>query len=74
MARRAALIALGVGLLSCGGDDGSNNSWSCSWQCHSNDPPTSGSHTYPNGPNPTAQCTQDYGTGCNDFSCSCNQN
>ena len=33
----------------------------------------SGSHSYPDGPDPTPQCEVDYGTGCNDFSSSCNQ-
>jgi len=70
VARRTALIGLVLGLISCGGSE--SNDWSCTWQCHSNS--TSGSHTYPDGPDPTPQCTQDYGTGCNDFSCSCSQN
>jgi hypothetical protein len=70
MARRAALIGLALGLLCCG----SNDDWACTWQCNSAIPPASGTHTYPAGANPTAQCTQDDGTGCSDFSCSCNQN
>lgn len=77
MARRAALIALAVGLVSCGSNDGgSNNDWVCNWVCNSNDPPTHGSKTYPNGPNPGDQCTQEFGpgAGCNSISCTCTQN
>jgi hypothetical protein len=78
MARRAALstrlriiqlavVVLAVALASCGG----SKEWSCSWHCNSNG--QSGSHTYPNGPDPTAQCETDFGSACNDFTCSCNQ-
>lgn len=71
MARRAALIALVCGLVSCGSNGG--GSWSCHWQCHSNE--SSGTVTYPSGTsNPTQQCTTDKGSGCNDFECGCNQN
>jgi len=74
MARRAALIALVVGLASCGSNDGSGGNWSCQWQCNSSVPPMSGSATYPNGTNLTQQCAADHGVGCNDFTCNCNQN
>lgn len=78
MARRAALstplrifqlavVVLGVALASCGG----SKDWSCSWQCNSSG--QSGSHTYPDGPDPTAQCESDFGSACNDFTCRCNQ-
>jgi hypothetical protein len=78
MARRAALstplrtvqlagVVLAVALTSCGG----SKDWSCSWHCNSNG--QSGSHTYPNGPDPTSQCETDFGSACNDFSCTCNQ-
>ena len=70
MAGRTALsIVVGVlalGLGSCG-----SKSWSCAWRCTSNE--TSGTATYPDGPNPTDQCTTDHGAGCNDFTCSCTQ-
>ena len=70
MARRTALsivvAVLALGLGSCGG-----KSWSCAWQCNSNE--TSGTATYPDGPDPTDQCATDHGAGCNDFSCSCTQ-
>jgi hypothetical protein len=59
-----AVLALGLG--SCGA-----KSWSCAWQCDSNE--TGGTATYPDGPEPSDQCAADHGTGCNDFSCSCNQ-
>jgi hypothetical protein len=78
MARRAALstllralqiavASLGLLLSSCGG----SNTWSCTWRCNSTG--ASGSHSYPDGPDPTPQCEMDYGTGCNDFSCGCHQ-
>jgi hypothetical protein len=73
MARRAALIALVVGLVSCGSNNG-GGSWSCHWQCNSSDPPTSGNATYPDGTNLSQQCQADHGAGCNDFQCACNQN
>jgi hypothetical protein len=77
MARRAALstplrilqlavVTLAVALTSCGGKD-----WSCTWHCNSSG--QSGSHTYPNGPDPTPQCETDFGSACNDFSCACSQ-
>ena len=78
MARRAALstplrivqlavVVLAVALTSCGSKD-----WSCSWHCNSNG--QSGSHTYPDGPDPTSQqCETDFGGGCNDFTCRCTQ-
>ena len=75
MARRAALIAFAFGLVSCGSNDGGGNTpWTCTWRCNSNDPPTSGTQTYPAGANPTAQCNQQFGTGCSNFTCSCTQN
>ena len=71
MAGRAALsivvAALALGLASCGG----SKSWSCAWQCNSN--MTSGTHTYPDGPNPTSQCALDFGSTCSSFSCTCDQ-
>ena len=80
MARRAALRSvlpsravqvvlalLGLALSSCGG----SKSWSCSWLCNSN--MTSGTHTYPDGTEPTSQCEADFGSTCNDFSCTCKQ-
>jgi hypothetical protein len=73
MVRRAALPALCLGLLSCGdSNNGSNNPWSCTWQCHTNG--TSGTATYPNGPNPNQQCTTDHRGDCSNFECLCNQN
>jgi hypothetical protein len=70
MARRAALIVFVVafGLVSCGG----SKAWSCAWACTA---PTmsSGTATYPDGPDPTDQCTADHGAGCTTFSCDCNQ-
>jgi hypothetical protein len=77
MARRAALsfplrsvqlalVVLSVALASCGSKD-----WSCTWSCNSTG--QSGSHTYPNGPDPTTQCEADFGVGCNDFTCNCTQ-
>jgi len=80
MARRAALstplriiplgvVVLAVALASCGSG---SKSWSCSWQCNSNG--QSGSHTYPDGPDPTLQqCEADFGSACNDFTCHCTQ-
>jgi hypothetical protein len=67
MARRAALIALAAGLLSCGSND-----WTCNWQCTSPEN-SSGTATYPNGPDPTQQCTADHGVGCTNFTCNCTQ-
>ncbi|HET6982144.1 MAG TPA: hypothetical protein VFI53_08385 [Myxococcaceae bacterium] len=78
MARRAALstllrtfqlavVVFAVALASCGGSKG----WSCSWQCNSSG--QSGSHTYPDGPDPTSQCEADFGSACNDFTCRCTQ-
>ena len=61
-----AVAALALGLASC-----VSKSWSCAWQCNSN--MSSGTHTYPDGPDPTSQCEIDYGSTCNDFTCSCNQ-
>lgn len=72
MARRAALIVLAVGLVSCGSDNGSNDDWTCVWACHTTG--AGGTATYPAGPNPTTQCTTDHGADCNSFECSCNQN
>ena len=77
MARRAALstplrifqlavVVLAVVLASCGSKD-----WSCTWRCDSNG--QSGSHTYPDGQDPTSQCETDFGSGCNDFTCHCRQ-
>lgn len=75
MARRAALIVLAAGLLSCGGSNGgSGGDWSCHWQCSSSVPPTSGNATYPNGTNLGQQCAADHGVGCSSFTCDCNQN
>jgi len=64
---RLAAVALGLALVGCGG----NKSWSCNWQCTSNE--TSGTHAYSDGPDPTSQCEADFGSTCNDFSCSCTQ-
>jgi hypothetical protein len=61
----AGLVLLVVG---CGGGGGS---WTCNWQCTTND--THGTKTYPAGPDPTDQCTADFGISCNSFSCSCTQ-
>jgi len=69
MARRAALIVLAVGLLSCGS---SNDDWTCVWACHTSG--AGGTATYPAGANPTQQCTTDHGVDCNNFECNCNQN
>jgi hypothetical protein len=55
-------------LVGCGGSGGS---WSCNWNCNATG--TSGSHTYPGGPDPTNQCAIDYGSSCGSFSCSCTQ-
>jgi hypothetical protein len=41
------------------------------WNCSSSG--TTGSHTYPNGPDPTDQCATDYGSSCGNFSCTCTQ-
>jgi hypothetical protein len=72
MARRAALMALALGLISCGSSDSTNNPWSCHWQCHIDN--TSGNATYPSGTaNPTTQCTADHGVGCSSFECNCTQ-
>ena len=65
----AVLAALGLVLAGCGGSDGGN--WSCTWQCHSSG--SSGSASYPPGPDPTQQCTADHGSDCNDFDCLCTQ-
>jgi len=70
MARRAALIVLAVGLLSCGSSS-SNDDWTCAWQCHTTG--ASGTATYPAGPTPIPQCTADHGADCNSFECNCNQ-
>lgn len=61
-----AVAAVAIALASCGG-----GSWSCSWQCSSNE--TSGTATYPSGPDPTDQCATDHGADCNAFSCNCTQ-
>jgi len=69
--RRVLLLFAALALpASCGSSSGP--SWSCQWTCSSNG--TSGSHTYPAGDDPTHQCALDYGTGCNSFTCNCNQN
>jgi len=31
----------------------------------------SGTHTYPDGPDPTSQCALDFGSTCSSFSCRC---
>jgi hypothetical protein len=78
MARRAALsrpfriiqlavAVLALSLASCG-----SKSWSCAWQCTAPNM-SSGTATYPDGPDPTDQCTTDHGGGCTSFSCDCNQ-
>jgi hypothetical protein len=74
MARRAALIALVAGLVSCGSSNGSNDDWTCVWACHSSVPPTSGTATYPNGTNLNQQCQADHGPDCSSFECNCTQN
>lgn len=61
----ALLLALGCGTSGGGGD------WACQWNCTSSG--ARGSHTYPSGPDPTAQCATDYGSNCSSFSCSCSQ-
>ena len=74
MARCAALIALVVGLVSCGSSNGGGGDWTCHWQCNSSVPPTSGNATYPSGTNLTSVCQADHGVGCSSFTCDCNQN
>jgi phosphoribosyl 1,2-cyclic phosphodiesterase len=71
MTRALLLPALFLLTLGCGSSSGGGN-WSCNWNCTSSG--ASGSHTYPDGPNPSAQCVTDYGSTCSNFSCSCTQN
>jgi hypothetical protein len=61
----AALMLLAAG---CGSG---GSSWACNWQCLSNE--TSGTKTYPSGPDPTDQCAIDFSNGCASFNCSCTQ-
>lgn len=63
----------GLVLLVGAGCVGGGGQWTCNWQCVSNE--TMGSHTYPNGPDPTDQCGTDYSNGCQYqyFHCSCTQ-
>jgi hypothetical protein len=61
-----AVAALPLFLASCG-----SKSWSCTWECSSN--MTSGTHTYPDGPDPTSQCALDFGSTCTSFTCTCDQ-
>ncbi len=68
---RPALRLLVPVLLLVVGCGSSGGSWSCHWNCTSTG--ASGSHTYPNGPDPTDQCATDYGSTCSSFSCSCTQ-
>ena len=72
MARCAALMALALGLISCGSSNSDGGSWSCTWHCNTDG--TSGSATYPASTSaPTTQCRTDHGADCSDFSCGCNQ-
>jgi hypothetical protein len=63
-----AVVVLAFALTSCGGNKG----WSCAWQCTAPNM-SSGTATYPDGPDPTNQCAVDHGGGCTSFSCDCNQ-
>lgn len=65
------ILFAGLMMMLTAGCGSSGGNWSCSWNCLSNE--TSGSKTYPSGPDPTDQCTIDFGNGCNNFSCSCTQ-
>ena len=73
MARCAALMALALGLISCGSSDSTGGgSFSCTWHCVTDG--SSGTATYPaSSSNPTQQCTADHANGCTNFSCGCTQ-
>ncbi len=66
---RRLLVPVLLLAIACGSNGSSGGSWSCDWRCTANG--TTGSHTYPSGPDPTGQCAIDYGSSCGNFSCSC---